>query len=186
MKVTFVTGNQHKADKAAQLLGRELLHQKIDLDEIQTMNLSELAEHKIRQAYEKAGVPVIVDDFGLGVDELDGLPGPFIKFFVEANNGLENICRMVDGLTSRRASVTCVIAFYDGKTLKVFEKMLPGTIAQHPVGTNGIHTDQIFIPDGYSKTRAQLDDKEYDEVYRKVRPLDELKGFLDEYYGRED
>lgn len=186
MKVTFVTGNQHKADKAALLLGRELLHQKIDLDEIQTTNLSELAEHKIKQAYDKAGVPVIIDDFGLGVDALSGLPGPFIKFFVQASDGLENICRMVDGLGDRSASVSCVIAFYDGKTLKIFEKRLAGTIAEHPVGTNGIHTDQIFIPDGYDKTRAQLDDDEYDKVYKKVRPLDELREFLDEYYGRED
>lgn len=183
MNVTFVTGNEHKADKTAKLLGRELLHQKIELDEIQTTDLIELAEHKIRQAYEQVKKPVIIDDFGLGLDALSGLPGPFIKFFVEIDNGLESICRMVDGLGDRNATATCVIAFYDGKTLKVFKKILPGSIAQHPIGINGIHTDQIFIPDGYSQTRAELNDEEYDNVYRKVRPLDELKEFLDEYYG---
>lgn len=183
MRVTFVTGNQHKADKTAQLLGRELLHEKVDLDELQTVNLAELAEHKARQAYELLKKPVIVDDYGLGFEALNGLPGPFIKFFIEAEDGLEKLCRMIDGLGNRRARTNCVVAFYDGKVFKVFEKIMNGEIAQHPIGNNGIHTDQIFIPEGYVKTRAQLDDDEYDEVYKLVRPLDELKEFLDEYYG---
>lgn len=182
MTVTFVTGNQHKADKTAQLLGREIAHQKVDLDELQTVNLSELAEHKVRQAYDILKIPVIIDDFGLGFDVLGGLPGPFIKFFVEVENGLENLCRMIDRSDERRAKATCVMAFFDGKTLKVFERVTPGTIVEHPIGDNGIHTDKIFIPDGYSKTRAQLNDAEYDEVYKKVRPLDDLKEFFDVYY----
>lgn len=182
--VTFVTGNQHKADKTAQLLGRELLHEKVDLDELQTKDLSELAEHKVRQAYDLLKKPVIIDDFGLGFDALGGLPGPFIKFFIGVEDGLEKLCRMADNLESRRAKVSCVMAFYDGKVIKIFEKNMSGEIAQHPVGSNGIHTDQIFIPDGYGKTRAQLDDAIYDEVYKLVRPLGELKDFLDGYYGQ--
>lgn len=184
MKITFATGNQHKAAKTAQLLGREIDHEKVNLDELQTVNLTELAEHKVRQAYDSLQRPVIVDDYGLGFDSLNGLPGPFIKFFIEADDGLEKLCRLMDGIdTNRRAHTKCVIAFYDGTTLKVFEKLMIGSIANHPVGNNGIHTDQIFMPDGYEgKTRAQLNDKEYDEVYTKVRPLSELKDFLDEYY----
>lgn len=184
MKITFVTGNQHKADKTAQLLVRQISHEKVDLDELQTTNLSELAEHKVRQAYEKLQRPVMVDDYGLGFDSLNGLPGLFIKFFIEAEDGLEKLCRIVDVLDNKRRAYTkTVIAFYDGTTLKVFEKVLHGCIADHPVGTNGIHTDQIFMPDGYGgKTRAQLNDEEYDEVYKKVRPLNELKEFLDEHY----
>ncbi|MES2876599.1 MAG: non-canonical purine NTP pyrophosphatase [Patescibacteria group bacterium] len=182
MKVTFVTGNQHKADKTAQLLGRELDHAKVDLDELQTTNMSELAEHKVRQAYDVLRVPVMIDDFGLAFDALDGLPGPFVKFFVDADDGLKNMCRMIDSFDNRKARTVCVMAFYDGKALKVFEKRMEGSIAEHPVGLNGIGTDQIFIPKGYGKTRAQLDDEQYDEVYRKVRPLNELKEFLDEYY----
>lgn len=185
MRITFATGNQHKADKTAQLLGRELDHEKIDLDELQTLNLAELLEHKVRQAYETLQRPVIVDDYGLGFDAFNGLPGPFIKFFIEADDGLEKLCRMIDNLETRRARTVCAIAFYDGNTLKVFEKTMLGEIAQHPIGENGIHTDRIFIPDGCNgRTRAQLDDVQYDIVYKKVRPLDELKEFLDDYYGK--
>lgn len=184
MKVVFVTGNQHKADKTAQLLDRAIDHEKLDLDEIQTTNVAELAEHKVRQAYEILKKPVIIDDYGLGFDALDGMPGPFIKFFVMIDDGLEKLCRMLDGFDSRRATTCCVMAFYDGKTLRVFEKYTTGDIAVHPSGENGIHTDRIFRPDGYHQTRAEMDDITYDEVYRQVRPLDELKECLDTYYGQ--
>ncbi|HEY1085560.1 MAG TPA: non-canonical purine NTP pyrophosphatase [Candidatus Saccharimonadales bacterium] len=183
MKITFVTGNQHKADKTSELLGRSLDHEKVDLDELQTLDLAVLAEHKVRQAYDLLKKPVIVDDYGLGLDVYGGLPGPFVKFFIEIDDGLKKLCRMADQTDDRRARTVCVMAFYDGKTLKVFEKIMPGTISLQPIGTNGIHTDEIFIPDGYDKTRAQLNDQEYNDVYKKVRPLRELKEFLDSYYG---
>jgi inosine triphosphate pyrophosphatase len=50
--ITFITGNQHKADYLANHLGREIAHQKIDLDEIQSLDLSEIVRHKVKQAYE--------------------------------------------------------------------------------------------------------------------------------------
>lgn len=183
MNITFATGNQHKADKTSELLGIPLSHQKIDLDEIQTLDIVELATHKVIQAYEKIKSPVIVDDYGLYFNALSGLPGPFVKFFIEADDGLEKMCRMIDPFNNRQAYTMCVMAFYDGEVLKVFEKKMPGSISVHPMGTNGIHTDEIFIPEGLDKTRAQLDDTEYNEIYVKVRPLEELKSFLENSYG---
>ena len=77
----------------AKLLDLPLEHQKIDLDEIQSVSLEEVVEHKVRQAYEIAKRPVLVEDVALSFEALGGLPGPFVKFFVEAPNGLENLCR---------------------------------------------------------------------------------------------
>lgn len=179
MSLTFVTGNAHKAEKAAKLLGRELDHVKLDLDELQTTDLRQLVEHKVRQAYERVGSPVFVDDFGFGFTALKGLPGPFTKFFVGTEDGPEMMCRMIDSFDDRSASVSTAIAYYDGDTLRVFIRSLSGTTAEHPRGSNGIDTDKIFIPDGYSQTRAELDDEQYDEVYAMVRPYDELRRFLD-------
>ena len=47
---TFITGNQNKADYLARLLGMEIVHQKVDLDELQSTSLHEIVEHKVRQA----------------------------------------------------------------------------------------------------------------------------------------
>ena len=51
--ITFITGNQKKADYLARYLGFPIEHQKIDLDEIQSLDLREIVEHKVKQAYEK-------------------------------------------------------------------------------------------------------------------------------------
>src|SRR6476469_8243116 len=96
MKVSFITGNQHKAEYLARLLDVPLDHTKINLDEIQSTDLDEIVIHKVRQAYEIVKRPVLVEDVALGFTALGGLPGPFIKFFAEADNGLEKLCRMLD------------------------------------------------------------------------------------------
>ena len=51
--VTFITGNQSKADYLSKYLGHPVDHVKIDLDEIQSLDLKKIVEHKLKQAYEK-------------------------------------------------------------------------------------------------------------------------------------
>lgn len=46
--VTFITGNQHKADALARVLGLPLAHRAVDLMEIQSTSLEEIVEHKVR------------------------------------------------------------------------------------------------------------------------------------------
>lgn len=47
---------------------------KLDLDEIQSLDLREVIEHKVRQAHEKCGKPVLVEDVSLVFEDLGGLP----------------------------------------------------------------------------------------------------------------
>ncbi len=178
-KLTFITGNQHKADSYARLLGMPLAHRKVDLDEIQSADFVEVARHKIDQAYAEVGTPVIIDDFGFCIDALNGLPGPFTKFFVEPADGVEKLCRIADVLESRAAKVVCAIAYKDSEQTRVFVKELHGAVADTPRGTLGIATDMIFEPEGYGgRTRSELSQSEYDEVYLQVRPINELRDFL--------
>lgn len=175
----FVTGNQHKADYLARMLGVELEHRALDLDEIQSTHLEEIVEHKVRQAYQLVGRPVIVEDVGLRFTALDGLPGPFIKFFVEAEDGLERLCRMLDGFDDRSARAECVYGYYDGETLQVFRGGLDGMIVSHPRGNGGYGWDTIFAPQGYEgKTRAELDEKGDEATYVQIKPYAALRAFL--------
>jgi len=59
------------------------LHEKIDMDEIQSLDLDEVVEHKVRQAYEIAKKPILVEDTALEFPALGKLPGTFIKFFIQ-------------------------------------------------------------------------------------------------------
>ncbi len=176
--ITFITGNQSKADYLQRLLGVEVAHIKIDLDEIQSLDLKEIVEHKVKQAYEIIKAPVIVEDVSLEFNALNGLPGPFIKFFVE-DVGLKETCRILDSFTDKSAVARCVFGFYDGDKLELFEGMLDGQIAKDPVGSNGYGWDQIFIPSGYDgKTRAQLSHLQNDETYQIIKPFEKLRQFL--------
>lgn len=180
----FVTGNQHKADLLARLLGSPIKHEKANVDEIQALDIAVVGEHKAKQAFALLGRPVLVDDFGTYIDAFDGLPGAFTKFFVDADNGMEMTCRMLDAFETRTAIATSVMVYYDGKELRLFRGEVRGVIADHPRGERGIGTDMIFIPDGYNgRTRAELSETEYDEVYMRVRPIEQVRGFLESLHG---
>jgi non-canonical purine NTP pyrophosphatase (RdgB/HAM1 family) len=179
MRPIFISGNQNKIDYLSKTLGFTLDHQKIDLDEIQSADPKVVIEHKVRQAYELIKKPVLVEDTSLSFNALDNLPGPFVKFFVDAENGLENMCRMLDGFDDRSAYGSVIYGYFDGKELRFFEGRLNGTIAQHPRGDGGYGWDKIFIPEGYGNlTRAELSPRSDMETYNKLRDTQGLLDFL--------
>ncbi len=175
--ITFVTGNQDKADYLSKYLGYQVDHIKLDLDEIQSTDLNEIVKHKVRQAYAKIKKPVIVEDVSLEFEALGGLPGPFIRFFVD-KVPFDVICSMIGEGQTRKAKARCVFGYYDGNVLKLFKGSLGGEIAKTPSGDNGYGWDKIFIPQGYTVTRASLDEKDDKKTYMKIKPFAKLKGYL--------
>lgn len=180
MKPVFVTGNPEKAHNFSKHMGMKIAHQSIELDEIQTLDTHELVEHKVRQAYAKLQVPVLVEDVTFVCMAWDGLPGPFIKYYVQAKNGMENMCRMLDGFEDRSAIASCTYGYFDGKEVIFFEGSLKGKIANSPRGSNGYGFDRVFEPDGFNnRTAAELNDEEYDKYYSTIKPFAKIKEFLD-------
>ncbi len=182
--VTFITGNPHKAAHFSTQIGFEVPHLKLDLEEIQSKNPEEVIEHKVRQAYAIIKKPVLVDDFSAWFDDYSGLPGPFIKYFVEADDGLEKLCRIADTLPTRRMTQRGYIGYFNGEELRIFHGELHGEVVDHPrvpnneAGSYG--ADPIFAVDGFSgRSRAELTADEYQAVYRQVRGIDELRAFLE-------
>src|SRR3989344_394836 len=176
-QITFITGNQGKADYLARYLGFPVEHQKLDLDEIQSLDLKEIVEHKVKQAYQQIQNPVIVEDVALEFDALGKLPGPFIRFFVD-NVPFETICSMVNG-KSRNATARCVFGYYDGQDLQLFEGFLSGEIPETPRGKAGYGWDSIFIPEGYTMTRAEMGEEDDRKTYLRIKPFEQLKNFLE-------
>ena len=177
---TYITGNENKVKFLAKLLGIELEHYKLDLDEIQSPDPRVVVEHKVRQAYDVLRKPVLVEDTCMGLDELGGLPGTFIKFFIEQENGAENICRMADGLKSRRATATVTFGYFDGEELQLTQSQIHGEIAQSPgKEISGFGWDVVFIPDGYGGVvRSELDEAKYEKSYLEAKPIDKVREFL--------
>ncbi len=176
-KVTFITGNQNKADYLSKCLGMDIDHIGVDLDEIQSLDLQEIIQHKVREAYKKTNKPVIVDDVSLEIVSLGQLPGPFVKFFVEQMS-LEDMCKLPND-DSRLAIAKSGIGYFDGKVEKYFEREVEGAISNEPRGGGGFGWDKIFIAEGLDVTNAELSEEDYqNKFYLKIKPFDELKKFL--------
>lgn len=173
----FITGNEGKAKYLAKYLGVSLEHKKLELDEIQSLDLKTVVHHKVREAYRQVKQPVLVEDVSLEFSNLGRLPGPFIKWFLEELSS-EQLCRLADG-GDRKAVGRCLFGYFDGQEEFYVEGVLRGVITEKPSGGNGFGWDSIFIPEGYKVTRAELNEADYEAVYRTIRPLNKLKEFLE-------
>ncbi len=174
--VTFITGNQGKADFLAKHLNHPVDHVKLDLDEIQSLDLEEIAGHKAMQAFEAIGSPVLVEDVALEIESLGGLPGPLVKWFEKAI-GLEGVCALVG--SDRKAVVKVCFAYRDSQGTTFFHGELKGTIAESPKGTNGFGFDPVFIPHTSKKRLAEMTDKELEKYsLRTTTVYPQIKRFL--------
>jgi non-canonical purine NTP pyrophosphatase (RdgB/HAM1 family) len=175
-EITYITGNQKKADYLASYLGFPILHKKIDLDEIQSLDLKKIVAHKVRQAYDIVKSPVVVEDTSLGFTAWGGFPGPFVKYLGEAMP-LDEICSLFDG-KERGAVARCVFGYFDGKNEAYFEGEIKGALAEKPAGEGAFGFGRIFVPDGFSGTQAELSEEDHKKMYTTMKPIKQLADFL--------
>lgn len=176
-KITFITGNEGKTAELSRLLGFSLDHKKIELDEIQELDLEKLIRNKALSAFALIKSPVLVEDTSLTFEALGKMPGPFIKWFLK-EMGNEGLCTLLNAFTNRRALFTSMFAYHDGNEMKLFSKSISGTISNKPKGNNGFGWDAIFIPTGATKTRAEMTHKEQDMYTARKLLIPLLKEFF--------
>jgi inosine triphosphate pyrophosphatase len=176
-KLTFITGNENKVRELNQILGTELKSVKLDLPEIQSLDMSEIIELKVREAYKVLNSPVLVDDVSLRFTQYGKLPGPFIKWFIK-DPGIEKICRMLDAFEDRSATAECYYGYFDGNEVRIFIGLLDGTISKHPRGESGFGFDPIFIPENSDKSFAEMTAEEKNSNSHRSRAAAKLKEFL--------
>lgn len=175
--LTFVTGNKAKAEQLSRHLDMRVEHQKIDLDEIQSLDLLEIIEHKAKEAYSIIRNPVLVEDCSLKFCAMGKLPGPLIKwFFTELKN--EGLCRLMDHYAERSAVAEVAFGLYDGEKFETFTGEIMGKIADRPQGSAGFGWDPIFIPDGHDKTWAEMDREEQIKTSMRRIALKKLEDYL--------
>lgn len=177
MNPVYVTGNENKARLFNKMVGMDLEHVGVDIEEIQSLDLREVVEHKAKAAFRELQKPVVVEDTQLIFHALGRLPGPFIKWFLE-DLGNDGVCRILNSFDDRSATAGSAIAFYDGKKLKIFESSLSGSIADSPRGDSGFGWNVIFVPDGSKKTFGEMREPEFEKYYKLVKPFDRLSQFL--------
>lgn len=174
MKLVFVTGNDNKAREAAMILGHEIERVKLDVEELQSMDLRAVVEHKARQAYAQLKKPVMVEDVSLEIKKWNGFPGPFIKWLHE-RMGYDELCSILG--EDRRADWKVMYGYYDGEKCVTADACVSGTIAERPrIGGWGF--DVIFIPDGQTKTMGELGPEGKIPYSARVKALNALRHLL--------
>jgi non-canonical purine NTP pyrophosphatase (RdgB/HAM1 family) len=177
INLTFITGNAGKAKYLSDYFHLPVEHLKLDLKEIQSLNLKEVVEDKAQRAYEIVRSPVLVEDVALTFHAFKALPGPLIKWFFETL-GNQGLCNLMDRFEDRSAIAEVEFAFCDDTGIHTFGGSMEGAIAQTPSGEMGFGWDPIFIPKGYRKTWAEMnDDEKHDTSMRKIA-LEKLATFL--------
>ena len=155
MELYMVTSNLHKFRKIAAAFSHPLQQIDLDLLEIQTTDVQQVVEHKVKEAYRQVGKPVLVEDTGLTFEAWNGLPGALIRWFL-TTVGNEGICTMLDGFSNRRAVAESCVGFYDGTRFALFSATVAGEITPAPRGDYGFGWDPIFQPDWSTKTFAEI------------------------------
>jgi non-canonical purine NTP pyrophosphatase (RdgB/HAM1 family) len=180
MEILFATNNEHKAKVIRSILNRRVQQIKLDLPEIQAIDVQEVIEQKARAAYRLVGKPVLVEDTSLSLDAWNGLPGALIRWFLETV-GNQGICQMLTSYEQLAAKAETCLGFFDGQEFVSFSGVIKGQITRSPQGNNGFGWDSIFMPKGWNKTFAEMTlDEEADFVSMRKAAALKLRAYLDE------
>ncbi|MER7541629.1 RdgB/HAM1 family non-canonical purine NTP pyrophosphatase [Actinomadura sp.] len=138
------------------------------------------------------GLPAVADDSGLCVDALNGMPGVLSarwsgRFGAAAGDrDAANLQLLLDQLADvpderRGAHFLCaaVLVTPDGAERTV-EGRMRGTVIREPRGTGGFGYDPIFVPDGETRTTAEMSAAEKDAISHRGKAFRELAAVLPE------
>ena len=168
-KILIGTHNKGKFREISDLLPREV--EKISPDQLgiespveDGKTFLENSELKANFFCNKSKLITLSDDSGLEIDCLNGQPGIFssrwAKQFGNFDNAMIEILKKMKILnkgTTAQFVCSLTIQWPDGKKISEIGK-IKGNISSKK-GNNGFGYDPIFIPNGHSKTFAEMDYK---------------------------
>lgn len=181
--VVFVTGNKKKLEEVVSILSADqelpftLTSRKIDLPELQG-EPEEISKEKCRLASLEVGGPVIVEDTSLCFNALQGLPGPYIKWFLE-KLGHVGLNKLLAAYEDKSAFAQCIFAYSAGadSVPTVFVGRTEGSIVEAR-GPTDFGWDPVFEPLGFDKTYAEMDKAVKNSISHRYRSLLKLKEHL--------
>lgn len=179
--LTFITGNANKADQLGHYLHFPVAHQKLDIPEIQSLAVEEVATAKAKAAYAILKSPVLVEDTALTFEALNGLPGTLIKWFLESV-GNDGLCTMLLGYENRTAIAETCFALCDETGVHLFKGAHKGKIADVPRGSTDFGWNPIFIPEGETCTWAEMDVAEQAKTSMRRLAIEKLQTYLETHY----
>ncbi len=176
MSLYFITGNKNKLAEIQAIIP-DIEQLEIDLPEIQDIDPHEIIRAKLQEALKHHSGPFIVEDTSLVIKSMNGLPGPFIKWFLQAL-GIDGIWKTASAFGNADAQVMALLGYAKSiDDIQFFEGVVEGEIVK-PRGEARFGWDPIFQPKGFDKTFAEMTPEEKNEISHRRMAANKLKEFL--------
>lgn len=195
-QLVLATNNKHKAGEFRSLLG-DLGVEILFLDRFpqvgevveDAVTLEGNAEKKAEQVFRATNLPTLADDSGLEVYYLNGAPGVYSSRYSGPGATYESNClkllEAMRGVPPRRraARFRCVLHFLaPGGVSNVVEGICKGVIIESARGTNGFGYDPLFLPEGMTRTLAEMTAVEKNSLSHRARACQLIKPFLSTFF----
>lgn len=188
-KLVFATNNVHKLEEIS-----SILREKVELLSLKDINchvdIPETADTlegnamlKAEYIFENYGLDCFADDTGLEVEALNGVPGVYSARYAggEGHNAEANMQKLLQdmqGVQKRKAQFrTAICLILDGKK-HLFEGVVKGKIIKEKRSGSGFGYDPIFVPEGYSKTFAEMGNETKNKISHRALAVEKLCRFL--------
>lgn len=171
-----MTSNEGKFREVSRLLkARGLALERLDVryPEVQADTLDEVVTAALDWLGPQYGDGLLVDDSGLFVHRLGGFPGVYSSYVYRAL-GCGGVLKLLEGVGDRAALFeTCMGLRQDGKN-HLLHGRCPGALATEERGTGGFGFDPIFLPEGHTRTFAEMSVEEKNTVSHRGRAAEAL------------
>lgn len=194
MKLLIASNNAHKITEIKAIVGDffdevlSLREADVEADvEENGATFADNARIKAEAICRMTGCAALADDSGLMVDALGGEPGVYSARYAGVHgDDAANNAKLMEKMAGvpeneRGAQFVSVIALArPGMPLVVAEGVCRGTLTDAPRGENGFGYDPYFVPEGMTRTFAELPAEIKNGISHRARALDALKKLLTE------
>ncbi len=184
----FATNNKNKVKEIRTVIGSKfniitLEEAGINIDIPEPHNtIEENAVEKSSFIFNLTGKDCFGEDTGLEVEALNGEPGvKSARYAGDNKNATDNIKKVLSKLNNnknRNAQFKTIISVIINGNHQSFEGICKGKIINELKGKDGFGYDPIFIPDGSTKTFAEMSMEEKNIYSHRRKATDKLIEFL--------
>ncbi len=180
MTIQFITTNAGKFAEVSEqlaLANLKIVHLDRSYPEIQTDRLEKVLKYAATGLDDEVTGDYLIDDSGLFIEALGSFPGVY-SAFVQKKIGNKGILKLMAGEKYRAAFFETVFLLRKGDEHEVFHGQCRGTIAEAERGKGGFGYDPIFIPEGETRTFAEMSVKEKNAISHRGRAAADLLAYL--------
>jgi XTP/dITP diphosphohydrolase len=134
----FISSNKNKIARAELFLSPfniSFTPKDLELVEIQSHSIEEIAIDKAKNAFDILKQPLFVNDHGWFITALNGFPGAYMKYVNEWFTP-QDFLNLMRGKKNREMIFTETICFTDGTTTKTFSETKIGHVLYKSKGKN--------------------------------------------------